>query len=484
MTTNPSRYDRRAFLQGLGLGAAFLPLLGTSRALAQPGKAPRRIIILVNSEGVIHSNFWPTPAGGQPSTVSASPLADRTLPSSTSPLEPYKSDLLFLDGLNLQNVLENGWPGHEAYSMMFTGTKNRQHVDCSFCSNKRAPYAGGITIDQVIANELAKTSPRPIKSLALEVQVSQWQNMNVFRRCFFTAPFEPVTPEGKPENALAHVFGAGARAGAPDAARLAAERKSMLDLVGRDLTAFSRRLGTDDKQRVEAHLEAVRELERQVGRVTEEAAAKCLAPELRAIPNLRASAAYPDIMNAHFDIATRALACDLTRVVTIQLKDGIASNPALVWLPDLPPNNATFACNECKGFRNPHDLSHNPGPGGRDKARLDRWYAQQVAGLIRRLKSVKEGDGTLFDNTVILYANHFGVGQYHDSVRCAWVLAGSCGGYFKTGRYINFKGAGTNLRTANKPVNGVMVALANAMGVPIKTFGDAEYGGEYEILRR
>jgi hypothetical protein len=100
---------------------------------------------------------------------------------------------------------------------------------------------------------------------------------------------------------------------------------------------------------------------------------------------------------------------------------------------------------------------------------------QLFAGLIDKVKAVKEGGGTLLDNTAVLWVNHMGNGGAHSSTKLPWVLAGRCGGYFKTGQFVrNATGVATN---------GVLISLCNALGVPTETVQDPKYGGELTALR-
>ena len=109
------------------------------------------------------------------------------------------------------------------------------------------------------------------------------------------------------------------------------------------------------------------------------------------------------------------------------------------------------------------------------KTLAERWYMEQFAGLIARLKAVPEGAGTLLDHTAVLYINQMGSGSGHHTNSNPIAIAGSCGGYLKTGHSLVY----------NTPIphNGVLIAIANAMGVPTTTFGNPDYGGELADLR-
>jgi hypothetical protein len=242
-------------------------------------------------------------------------------------------------------------------------------------------------------------------------------------------------------------FVAGGAGGSAALDRIRAERRTVLDLVGKDLTKFAGRLGAEDRLKVDAHLQSLREIEKQLATTT---TVTCNAPTVStADPFNRVN--YPQSYNSQMDLVVAAFKCGLTRVATIQTANHNGDTPS-VYFPWLPGLTMHF-----------HHYAHNLSPG---KVPIDTWFAQQFAGLIKRFKSVPEGGGTMLDNTVILFANHLGDGASHTTNNLPWVLAGSCGGYFKTRQMIQ----------TNTTTNRVMIGLANAMGLPITTFGDPSYG--------
>ena len=117
-----------------------------------------------------------------------------------------------------------------------------------------------------------------------------------------------------------------------------------------------------------------------------------------------------------------------------------------------------------------HDLSHQGDDNTDAQNKLvksNQWYAGQVAELITALKAVPEGSGTLFDNTVILWCNELGIGNAHSHTKIPFMLAGSAGGYFKTGQALSLPN-GT-------PHNGLFISLCQAMGLPDMTFDNPAY---------
>jgi hypothetical protein len=169
-----------------------------------------------------------------------------------------------------------------------------------------------------------------------------------------------------------------------------------------------------------------------------------------------ANDSFPAVGSLQMDLLTMALACDITRVASLQWSRSV-SQTRFSWL------------NITEGH---HDLSHRPDDdaGAVDKlTRINTWYAQQLAGLISRLAATPDGaGGTLFDNTLILWCNELAKGNTHGRVGAPYVLAGSAGGALRTGRYLAYDGQGL-------PHNNLLVSILNAMGVPDTTFGRAEW---------
>ena len=123
-----------------------------------------------------------------------------------------------------------------------------------------------------------------------------------------------------------------------------------------------------------------------------------------------------------------------------------------------------------------HALSHegDDNADAQDKlTRINIWYANQFAYLVNKLKSIPEGDGTLLDNTVVLRTNELGKGNSHTRNDIPYVLAGSCGGYFNTGRYVFYR---DSLIADDGPAhNNMLLSLCAAMDVPTSTFGLPEF---------
>jgi hypothetical protein len=456
--TAADRYSRRAVLAGLGLGLGMLPVL-EARGAGVVRRAPpdRRCLILATfTNGVIQDEFFPRGDGED--------LTALTLPAITAPLEPHKRDLVFMRGLELRHFTDHPGHGggHENYCTVFTG---RPGIPKDTGDPRFIPVvAGGITLDRYIADALARRRRFVAPALHLGVQIEKQGGGEMQGRVSFRDFGQPNSPEDDPHAVFAALF-AGGRGRDPELARLRAERRSLLDYVGAELTRFSRRLGAEDRTKVDAHLHAVRDIERQL-EAPAHRPGRCALPPVPRLDH-KDGERYPEVANVQMDLAVAALACDLTRVITLQLNNGNGVGVVFSWL-GIEGKGQEFP------VRDHHDVAHRPGEGNKDKIAVDRWYMQRCADMIAKLAAVREGAGRLLDRTALLWTNHMGNGGGHTSTDLPWVLAGGCGGAFKTGRCLRLP--------ARTPVNGVFVSLANAMGVPTETFGDPRYGGALRAL--
>ena len=130
-------------------------------------------------------------------------------------------------------------------------------------------------------------------------------------------------------------------------------------------------------------------------------------------------------MQLQFDMAVAALATDKSRLVTLQLNQG---NGDIIyrWL----------------GVNTPHHALTHAGDQNTGLGDIQRWYYEQFATLLGRMDAIKEGNGTLLDNTLVVIGNEFVSATSHDTDPWPVFIAGSGGGRFKTGRFVNFPDAG------------------------------------------
>jgi hypothetical protein len=427
---------RRDLLKRLGLGAACLPLLRAPRARAQA--RPRTKLLCVLAIQGYRQLYWKPAAGA---------LAGQTLPSSSSPLEPHKNDLVFLSGLQ-----HASGGGVTAYGTILWGLPN------AIGGVYKTP--NGKTLDQVVA-DAHPSAPGRDGSLAFGVQIDNPPRASLdlgASVCCWKGPGLPIVPEADPLAAYQRLFGAGP-AGDPMAiARLRSQRKSMLDYVSGSLLRFAGRVGNEDKRYILGHLDSVRSLESRL--LSGPGGGRCGQPP--AALDLTLSENYPKVLQAETDVMITALGCGAISVATLQLADAAGNSINFgAFVPGVPASSTN---NYKSPYRNWHDLGHNPVLDGQDqKAIVDRWWMQKFADLIARLKVEPDVDGgRLFDNTIMLWANPVEEGANHNSGAMPWMIACKAGGPLRTGQHIAAGG---------RPSSGVLAALAQALAVPNQPIG-------------
>ena len=310
-------------------------------------------------------------------------------------------------------------------------------------------YGNNISIDQYIANKWGAAGTA-LKTLEVGVSIKSANNRT---RISYLGNNQPEAPEADAAKVYARVFGGftppaagGGGGGAPDPALMVrlAEKKSVLDYVRRDLGRLSARLPGDERARLERHTESIRDVERQLAPSEGGGAAGASCA-----PMMANGADYPAQSRAMMDLTFQTLACDRSRLITY-IWNGETSQQTFPWLQVNDPH---------------HDMSHRPDGDAATKAKLikvNRWYAGEVAHLLEKMDAVVEGNGkTMLDNSVVVWTDGLGKGNNHTRKNIPWVLAGSGGGYFPTGRYMDF---------GNKPHNHLLVNLLHAMGLKNETF--------------
>ncbi len=466
-----ARWSRRHFLAGMGgAGAALVPMLHAEGAAAA-GRFPRRILIAVTSNGTIQDQFWPK-AGASGEILFPEDSPER--PSITAPLAPFKDDLLFLKGIDMTSAKDDAsvHGGHDNFvHMLVGGARAHQGPRGDHNLGVAATGAGDLSVDQYVVK--STLPPTRFQSLVLGVMV-QWGALHQ-ARISWLGDNRPVTPQEDPYKLFDQLFGG---RGLPpgELERLRRQRRSVLDVVRRQLEGYAGALGAEDREKLGGHLEAVRGLERQLD-PRSHAGLACAAPttpdgerlDLKKTPN------YPAVGRLQMDAAVAAMACDLTRVVTLQWSNSCNNNVVFSWLGD-----EFVSKGDEFGNREHHDITHvarRSADHTRRKCLAERWYIEQFAYLLGKLKSVKEGDGTMLDHTLVLWANNMHDGAAHShGPHLPWVMAGARG-FLRTGRFVDLgKEAVAHQR--------VLASLCEYMGADPAGFGLPKYNtGPLSLLR-
>jgi hypothetical protein len=417
--------NRRTLLRGLGASVA-LPWL---EAFGQATSFPRRLVIFFTGNGTIADQFIPTGT-----------TTNFTLPRILRPLEPFRSKLLVLDGLD--NIIRGpGITGHvKAMGTLLTGTE----MVLGPSGREEDATVGGPSVDQFIASRLmAGTRFESLEFAAGTTSVGQ----PIARHMSYKATRQPVLGEKDPVRMFDRLFGA--VSGDPVAAqRLITKRTLAFDRVNADFAALRTTVGAEDRARLDAHAQSLVEIER---RALATQGVACTRPSRPTV-----TTDEPALARSLMDLLHRALACDLTRVATFQFGSA-QSGGRFPWLG--------FS----DGF---HTLSHAGDSDlvAREKlVKINEWYAQQFAYLLGKLDSTQEGDGTLLDNTTVVWVNELSTGNTHLRTNIPIVMAGGMGGKFKMGRFIQLPTTGRQYH------NDLLLSLVQGMDVPATTFGNPMY---------
>ncbi|HET7540083.1 MAG TPA: DUF1552 domain-containing protein [Polyangiaceae bacterium] len=461
---NPLRFSRRNLLRGGLAATAAIPLLNAHRA-GGDSSAPKRFVVVHTPNGTRNALFWPT--GSEKSF---------TLNTFTKPLEPYKNKLVFLKGIKLNDSLQNGALGGTLGSEhargtggMLTARPLNAGKDFVSFGNTTSGWGSGQSLDQYLAQKLAP--PTKFKSLQVGVHV---RDTEVRARISYTASNQPVPPREDPKDVFSALFGSGSTTPTtpggmtdPALARLWAQRKSVFDSSIGETQRIMGLLGAEDRAKLDAHLTAMRDVEtRLVGTPstgsdpgTGTGTGTACTPPTLAAADLTVDDQYLQAGKNQMDLAAAALACDQTRILTFQWSYSESEH----LFQFLKVNNAAISGNH-------HAISHDFSSSGTNYDAynaIQTWYAQQVAYFLGKLDSYQEGDRTLLDNTVLLWATEIGESTQHDLTMMPYVLAGSAGGAFSSGRYLDFS-------SARKDNNQLLVSIAHAMGASdLTSFGDA-----------
>ena len=451
---------RRSFLRGAGATLA-LPFLDAMRPLMAAGSSARmpvRIALLYMPNGVRPDRWTPD---GDGSRFKLSPIL--------SPLEKHRDDLLVLTGL--QNKASFTGDGHYVKTGgWLTGTTITKTTGSDIA-------AGGISMDQIAAQEIGRHTKLPSLELGTEpVATGIDTNVNYTRlyasHISWKTSTVPLPCEINPRVAFDRLFRTRSKGGE----KQAADDKSVLDLVRQDAKRLQSKLGSSDKAKLEQYLESVREVER---RIEAEAnllgAGENLSPDLLAkmdeldqrISKAMGKANREEELNSMprfdhgehcrimMDLMVLAFWSDSTRVSSFMFGN------------DVTGRNFSFLDGVNGGH---HDLSHHSNDGGKldQYEKINRWHVEQYGYMLDRMKEIKEGEGTLLDTSMVAFGSPIRDGNAHDPKNVPIVVAGGSKAGMKTGKHVVFD-QGT-------PLCGLWISMLETAGVKADKLGDADDG--------
>jgi hypothetical protein len=414
--------DRRTCLKGLGASLA-LPLLEVMGSTAQGKtyKPPVRLGFMYMPHGVIMDQFWPADAA---SFLSSPPPALESL-------RPVLDQCLLMKGISGVPISPyNGAPHALELSTWLTAILPNP--------DKRNEIDIAISADQIAANHLGAFTTLP--SLELATMPQTWKenqeglNEAYYSHCSFRSPTQPVPAEVNPRNVLNRLFNKKeqeARGGGSNPMSSLDQR--MLDIVLGGARELRRTLPATDQRKLDEYLDSVRSVERRIAAI--EFSQKEAALEQSGVrSSKREDSDSPPIeikipegdkrseyMQVMCDLNVLAFQTDTTRVSTY-----IGSTPNGVSYPEL-------------GFNDKHhsQTHHNNEAGKvRKVAAITAFNIEQFAYMVKKLHSLREGDGTLLDNCIMMWGSGLEDGNKHTRENLPFILAGKGGGSIHTGRFL------------------------------------------------
>ncbi|MDV6031637.1 MAG: DUF1552 domain-containing protein [Phycisphaera sp. RhM] len=436
--------SRRTLLRGAGAALA-LPWLeammpGKISAAESEGKAPEdsplRMAALFVPNGVRQDMWTPEKTG-----------RDFELSPTLEPLADVKDQLLVLT--NLWNQASNFGDGHYVKCSGFlTCTTINKSLGIDLNCNGRS-------MDQVAADYSGKLTPLPSLELGID-PVTTGVDTNVgYTRVYgshiaWSGPTSPLARELNPHLVFDRLF----RAGNPN--KGAAQRdRLLLDRVLEDADQLKHRLGAADRQRMEEYLQSVRSVEKRLQN-QDAGGAKPWQPLVKLDrqnrPPEQRPDAYVEQVRLMLDMIALAFQTDTTRVCTFMFGNAVSGR------------NFSFLDGVSGGH---HDTSHHQ--NNEDKLRqyqlINRWHVEQYAYLLGKLRSMKEREGTVLDNSMILYGSGLRDGNSHNPHNLPILLGGSGGGRIATGQHLSFG--------RDTPLANLYAAMLNAFGTGQERFADS-----------
>lgn len=451
------RLSRRTMLRGAGGIAIALPwleIMGTPRAVrAGGGDLARRFVSVYTPGGTViddgnGNNRW-RPTGTE---------NDFTLSPILAPLEPVKSKLLVMDGLRMASAVgEQHQAGIVAW---LTGTP--QGGD---------GYAQGPSIDQVIAGLVSEGYTRASIQMAVRWGTGKSHGLlHPINSANFedNTTFDPIPPRLDPQAMFDSFFGLLDPEQADAFQARLARKRSILDLVDRRFETLAPGLGAADRQKLEQHLDKIRELEQSLEnlpvptdlcQVPEQVDTSDYDPHTGldssdngSVVDESTDAAIPKVGRFMMDMLVMALACDVTPVASLQWTDTEAKH-TFPWL----------------GLSQHHHFyQHDGGFRPAECEQIMVWYSEQHAYLLEAMDAVDMGGHTLLDESVVFFGSELAQPPTHSKANMPFLLAGGGGG-MRGGRF---------LRNADLPDdshNNLLVSILNLFGDEREVFGDPEY---------
>jgi hypothetical protein len=454
--------SRRTVLRGMGVTVAlpFLDAMVPARTLlartAAAGKTRLSCIEMVHGAAGstahgLAKNMWSPAAVGRAFDLTSTSL---------SPMEPYRDYLTIVSNTDVRNAeafqpKEIGGDHFRSSAVFLTQAHPKQ--------TEGSDVHVGISMDQMYAQRFGQDTPIPSLQLCIE-NVDQSGGCAYGYACVYTdtiswaGPTDPLPMVRDPRAAFDQLFGLGAT---PE--QRAAHRRtnrSILDWIAAEVSRLRADLGSADRARLNQYLDDIREIERRIQRIE----AHNTSGEQRELPG--APIGVPDSFEEHvklmFDLQAVAFAADTTRIFSFKFSRDVS--------------NRVFAAS---GSTAPfHTGSHHLDRDERiaDFQKINTYHVGLVPYLLDKLKAIKDGDGNVLDNSLIIYGSAMGNSNLHNHKRCPLFFLGHAGGALRGKRHLRAE-EGT-------PMANAMLAALQAIGVDITQFGDSTKPMDLNLIQK
>jgi hypothetical protein len=441
MLTN-DKLNRRTCLKGvsLGAGAVVLQPFLNSLAAEEAGEAPPRVVVVLQSNGLSPHHVRPEGLGSRSGSVDKMTnvsLEEHELPDAISPLTPFKDRMSIVMGLSAKQARPNHGAGYGALGLYNArgaggaGNRNTAHAQ---------------TIDHALADSL----PGLVPVVGLGVpsdpdRIFSYSSSVISRK-------RPMPIICQPDIAFQSLFGSVAEG---SAAKQFHARNKVLDWIRSDIKRVRQQLPAMDREKLDVYLDT---FEQMRGRQDTIATIKDQLKAHQPASDKFKSRSKTDVFESQCALAASSLACGLTNVVLLDAHCG--PNSYKVW--------SELGINE-RGNTIGHMSWGSGGSKEKYSIPIRQYHCQRVADLAKRLDAIPEGDGTVLDNTLIIFMSDFAHDHHSQGLDWPMILVGNLGGRLKTdGRFLQYPGYG---KTGHRTMENFYLSLLSAVGDNRKSFG-------------
>jgi hypothetical protein len=431
--------DRRTFIRGLGVSCMlpfFEGMAMTSFSKFSDPKSPKRLCFLYfpngvglpPKESVYHKkwNWFPVGEG-----------TNYQLTKTLAPLSPYRSDMSIMGGLShpfSRNVL-----GHMAGDSFLTG------------GDLRGEYKNSVSVDQVAVEQLSQHTRFPSLILSTDGGVGYKSRTSTLS---FNSSGRPIPSEHRQREIFERYFSPNGGAPTHERRKSIHQGKKIVDLILEDSKTLKKRLGSNDKAKLDEYLTSLDQVEKQLNR-NEQWLDVPMKEFDASLINLDVdpTSAPEDYVRSMMDLMILGFQTDATRVISYMMarEDGMGFG-------DNFPKIAL-------GLQGHHTISHDRATGHwEDWGRLDRWYAKQFAYFMDKMKNTKDVNGSLLDNTLILYGS--ACSTTHNARNCPLILAGGSKLGLQHGTYTKFE-------EKEERLSNLFVSMLNKLDIETESFSDS-----------